>query len=375
MPKRMLCLLTNLLGGKVISAKLKRTLEDMELLEVDAVYFDVTDYATYPLPRLLRLSSILEAAWVISQKVKDVDFSSYDVILVGSFEMLWPVRKYAGSIPTLVCLDSTPVAARSLIALERSSLKEQFKKNVLFLLYKGMFGPIFRKLKACFPRTDWCARSLAEDFRVVPERIVTCYPPLDLDRWKPKEGYSPADQPLRLLFVGNDFTRKGGEELLRLFEETLSPWCTLTIVSSDAGLDGRAFPPGVKRRTNIPYDEMPALFRQADVFVFPTRRDQLGLVVTEAMACGLPVIARSVGGLVDIVKDGWNGYLMPYDAPMEAWGDRIMALVHDRDKVNEMGGNSSTLAHDLFSRSLFDEKIQGTVRAVLAGEQFSGGPE
>jgi glycosyltransferase involved in cell wall biosynthesis len=340
----------------------------MELVEIDVVHFDVADYAKHAAPRFLRLSSVLEATWVIYQKTNGLDISGYDMILVGGFEWLWPVRKYAGSIPTLIFLDSTPVAACSLVATERPSFKAQCKKSVLSVLYKKMYGPTFRKLKACFPLTHWCASSLVEDFGVSHETIVPCYPPLDLNRWTAKGNCSPADQPLRLIFVGNDFRRKGGEELIQLFQEKLYPHCLLTIVSSDANLDERALPPGVEWYMNIPHDEMPAFFREADVFVFPTKRDQVGLVVAEAMACGLPVIARSVGGIVDVVRDGWNGYLMPYEAPMEEWGGRVMALVHDRHKVNQMGKNSREFAQQMFSLEMFDEKIQRAVRAVFNGE-------
>jgi glycosyltransferase involved in cell wall biosynthesis len=50
----------------------------------------------------------------------------------------------------------------------------------------------------------------------------------------------------------------------------------------------------------------------ADALVFPTHSDPWGLVVNEAMACCLPVIASDVAGCVsDLIEDGWNGFVVP----------------------------------------------------------------
>lgn len=63
-----------------------------------------------------------------------------------------------------------------------------------------------------------------------------------------------------------------------------------------------------------PKEELKKYYRAADAFVLPTRSDVWGLVINEAMACGLPVITttRCVAGLT-LVKDGENGYLVPID--------------------------------------------------------------
>ncbi len=55
--------------------------------------------------------------------------------------------------------------------------------------------------------------------------------------------------------------------------------------------------------------DLAAAFASADLFVFPSRTETLGLVLLEAMATGCPVIAPRSGGITDIVEDGSNGYL------------------------------------------------------------------
>jgi|SRR5271166_3026990 len=59
-------------------------------------------------------------------------------------------------------------------------------------------------------------------------------------------------------------------------------------------------------------EDLAALYALADTLVLPTHSDPWGLVVNEAMACGLPIIVSDVAGCAaDLVEDGWNGYLVP----------------------------------------------------------------
>ncbi len=56
-------------------------------------------------------------------------------------------------------------------------------------------------------------------------------------------------------------------------------------------------------------DELPAFYQQADVFVFPSKTDTFGLVLLEAMACGLPIAAFPVTGPIDVVGNSDGGVL------------------------------------------------------------------
>ncbi|MCC7162690.1 MAG: glycosyltransferase [Anaerolineae bacterium] len=60
-----------------------------------------------------------------------------------------------------------------------------------------------------------------------------------------------------------------------------------------------------------PQSELPALYAECDVFVLPSVREGMGLVLAEALLCGAPVIATNSGGVTDIVRDGETGLLFP----------------------------------------------------------------
>jgi glycosyltransferase involved in cell wall biosynthesis len=84
-------------------------------------------------------------------------------------------------------------------------------------------------------------------------------------------------------------------------------------------------------------DSLPRLYAAADVFVFPTLGDPFGMVVPEAMACGLPVIATSASGEIgDRVTDGVNGYIVP-PADGGTLCERMARLVDDGALRKQMG--------------------------------------
>jgi glycosyltransferase involved in cell wall biosynthesis len=59
-----------------------------------------------------------------------------------------------------------------------------------------------------------------------------------------------------------------------------------------------------------PHGEMPLWMNASDVFVLPSRSEGTPVVILEAFACGIPVVASNVGGCPDLIKDGLNGYII-----------------------------------------------------------------
>jgi glycosyltransferase involved in cell wall biosynthesis len=92
---------------------------------------------------------------------------------------------------------------------------------------------------------------------------------------------------------------------------------------------------------HVPHLTRPALaqqYRESDVFVFPTLLEGMGLVVLEAMACGLPVIVTA-NGPGDIVRDGIDGYVVPI-RDEAAIVDRLERLYANPALRVEMGRNA-----------------------------------
>ena len=93
-------------------------------------------------------------------------------------------------------------------------------------------------------------------------------------------------------------------------------------------------------------DQLAAFYALAEALVFPTLSDPWGLVVNEAMACGLPIIATDVAGCTaDLVQDGENGYVIPA-ANVGKLEEAIAAFARDPQLASRMGQHSARLIED-----------------------------
>jgi glycosyltransferase involved in cell wall biosynthesis len=143
---------------------------------------------------------------------------------------------------------------------------------------------------------------------------------------------------LRLLFVGGWLDHKGVYYLRDGFETLAqrNPDLRLTIAgcSVDAETVKKFFPASVRDRLDVlPFvlrAEMPALYAQHDVFVFPSLFEGLPIVLLEAMAASMPIVTTETCGMKDIVEDEYNGLLVkPADA--DAFANATQRLIDSAD--------------------------------------------
>ena len=102
------------------------------------------------------------------------------------------------------------------------------------------------------------------------------------------------------------------------------------------GTNGEVFGDGVKWKGHVSWEQMPALYRSASVFVMPSWFESFGISVIEAMAFGLPVVASNAGALPEIVEDGVTGFLVP-PGDARALAAAIMKLLQDPALRHRMG--------------------------------------
>ena len=144
----------------------------------------------------------------------------------------------------------------------------------------------------------------------------------------------------RLLFVGKQFARKGGENLLKAFRlvHAQRPDAELWLVGprrleeEHAGVRwfGR-----IDRSTPEGDAEMHRLYREATAFVMPSLYEPFGIVFLEAMAYRLPCIGGACCAMPEIIEDGVTGYVAPYD--VEQLAERLLAVINDPEQARAMG--------------------------------------
>ncbi|MFO7323659.1 MAG: glycosyltransferase family 4 protein, partial [Chloroflexota bacterium] len=99
----------------------------------------------------------------------------------------------------------------------------------------------------------------------------------------------------------------------------------------------------------VPHDEVLARMAASTVCVVPSRSEAFGLVNIEAMAVGTPVVTSRVGGIVEIVREGQDGFLVPPDDP-QALANRLYLILSDPALRAQMGQNARQHFLDRFEQ-------------------------
>lgn len=175
-----------------------------------------------------------------------------------------------------------------------------------------------------------------------PGHIYTVPCGIDTDRFRPLDRAAsrrqlglPEGRPV-VIWVGRLERLKGVDILLGALAQLETRDFTLLIVGGDEGasalraeLEAQAAEAGLTANIRftgpIPHDELPVYYSAADVCAVPSYYESFGLAAVEAMACGTPVVASRVGGLVSTVTDGVSGYLIPWRCP-EPFAEKLEVL-------------------------------------------------
>jgi glycosyltransferase involved in cell wall biosynthesis len=201
---------------------------------------------------------------------------------------------------------------------------------------------VFRAAAALVATSRWAADDLARELPELSVPVEVLPFPVRVAAfgagWAAERAGRAGHEPVRALFIGGDFPRKGGPELLRAWTEGgLSAVATLTLVT-DWPLDAGALPPGVRvvRGVRAYSPEWAGLWRAADLFVMPTRAEAFGIVFQEAAAAQLPVVSTRIAAVPEIVADGETGVLVPPGDP-RALAEAVRALAADPARRRAMG--------------------------------------
>ncbi len=156
------------------------------------------------------------------------------------------------------------------------------------------------------------------------------------------------DRPL-LLFVGRIQPLKGPDVAIRALYELGDPTAELVIVGGASGVDGDSETQrahllvdelGLHDRVRFvepqPHHILSTYYRAADVVLAPSRSESFGLVALEAAACGVPVVASAVGGLLSLVDDGRTGRLIDGRDP-SPYARAVAEILGDDDLRASMG--------------------------------------
>jgi glycosyltransferase involved in cell wall biosynthesis len=356
-----LCVFTSILGNASMAQRLVSALDRVLGLDPTYVILGGGDYAKYPAPWWARLTNPWEAEYIARRKTRAERKGQFDILWLHGWESAVTFRDLTRRMPAAVTLDAVPATMDRQLRLRAGG---NWKRSLAHQVHDRRFRAAAGGIECWLPWTSEGASSLERDYGVAPERCLVTLLPQDTAWWaSPPRSFAP---PWRVVFAGNDFERKGGEFLLRLYERYLANACTLRILSNDPGLEGRKLPAGVEWKRGATQDEVREAYWQSDLLLLPTRQDFGPMVVAEAAAAGLPSIATDVGGVPDLIQDGESGYVMPREAPIEQWAERIHGLFAEPETLRSMSRRARSFAEEYLSLERFDKLVANVVERLRA---------
>lgn len=279
-------------------------------------------------------------------------------------------------IPTVISLDATPLNYDTIGA----GYNHKVGSNPLLERRKFLWNQnTFNAATALVTFCQWAKDSLVADYGVPADKVTVIPPGVDMEEWHFGRGKAACPNitsgKVRLLFVGGDFERKGGNTLIEAFRSGLMQNCTLDIVTQQTSVQHElAGTEGVQVHCNLVANStrLKELFAKADIFVFPTQADCLPHVVLEAMAAGLPIIATDVGALREQVEDGVNGLIVP-PSDVGAVIAAVGALSGDETKRGRMAAASRRLAEERFDARRNYSAILDLMKTMVTAQNKNQG--
>jgi glycosyltransferase involved in cell wall biosynthesis len=276
--------------------------------------------------------------WHFRQALKQL--GPEDVIFVAS----WNLRLIPHMLArrSYIYVDFSPSKMRSLSPW----YDHFFKKTAAMRAAREFLASMFPKTaRGVFSMSDWAAEGIVADYGIHPSKVHTVLPGANLRCWQFIDRSDRPTSPVRILMVGGEFKRKGGDLLLKWAETVSGRNVEIDIATWPDWLPMKVRelmgnPTSFKRTSAslapwLPHvrvhcglepnsPELLSLYSKADIFCLPTRGDFSSIASLEAMATGLPVVVGAVGGIPELIEEGRTGFLVPPN------DDRILAEKLDR---------------------------------------------
>ena len=194
--------------------------------------------------------------------------------------------------------------------------------------------------------------TIIERYGADPDRFAIVHPATDTDVFRP---ITPSTDPY-LVFAGRLQPLKGADLAIRALAEIPAAMRPRLIIAGEPASGFLDYAEELRRlvaelglesyvdyRGSMPRHELAELIGRAQILLNPSHSETYGIINLEAAACGTPVIASRVGGMVDSVRDGQTGYLIPSRDPAE-WAQAMTRIISDKTLRSSLGTASREFA-------------------------------
>ena len=248
------------------------------------------------------------------------------------------------------------------------------------------FGKLLgsRHCKKILPWSRWCEKRIKSVFATsqIQNKVEVVYPAIKPRPFIDRENKSGST---RILFVGRNYRRKGGDIVLRAYTELRKHYdVDLTLITDMNSVSRKAFA-GYEDDVNIYLPglvsniQMQSHYEQADLFVLPSHLESFGVSIIEAMSFSLPVIVCNgcrLPAMPEIVEDGASGIMVPRthgdehpnfagSLDFDCFVSALATLVEQKDTRLQMGLCGHRIVADRFSSKRRNEQLRRIYKEAL----------
>lgn len=358
------------LGHVTHGANLDRLLADVD--DIAAVYLPVSQaldgvarrvpgWSNWTIRSGVRARRMLRRHWKRSPEGR------FDVLFVHTQVPAMLLGRWMRRIPTVVSLDATPLQYDELGETYEHRPGPPFVERLKHRLHRATFD----RARELVTWSEWAKHGLVEEYGVDPQKVTVIAPGVDVDAWQPvvrsdAEEFA-VERPVRILFVGGDLRRKGGDLLVQaagvlVARSGIPPFEVHLVTRSEVPAS-----PGVFTHHGLGPNspELVELYRAADVFCLPTLGDCLPMVLAEAGAVGLPIVSTDVGAVGEIVRDGESGFLVP-PGDLDALVGVLVRLLTDGALRRSLGHGARRVVHEHHDARRNARRLARLLRDVAA---------
>jgi len=179
-------------------------------------------------------------------------------------------------------------------------------------------------------------------------------------------------------FTGEARAKKGLGRMLRVFARLNETLPTQLLLVGGVRKDDRPMVEFFRRQhpdlllhvvPPQPNEALPPYYALCDVVILPSLRDGLPNTLLEAMACGRPVVASAVGGMLDVLTDGEDGIMLP-PADDSAWVEALRRLLHDPQAREQLGASARQTILARFTTAQERDATLALYREVVASRHI-----
>ncbi|OGK16348.1 hypothetical protein A2690_01175 [Candidatus Roizmanbacteria bacterium RIFCSPHIGHO2_01_FULL_39_12b] len=281
----------------------------------------------------------------------------------GPFDIGWGAETYFGYTLQLARLKERGIIKKLVTTcweiipynnetvLKKKRIKEFVKSNVdLFIC-----------------PTDLAKKALVEE-GVDSHKIEVIRMGVDLKKFHPAD---KKPEVKTVLFVGRFDEQKGTKDLPKIFEEIYKTNKDLIFkVVGDGFLRN-----WLERKTKnlpveigpVPYDRMPSVYQESSVLIVPSRstptlKEQYGMVIVEAISCGVPVVAYNSGAISEVVGD--FGVIIK-EGDTQGMGMAVVEIITNTTKYNKISQNGSKRARPYFNSGNISPIVENLLRGLI----------